>query len=174
MRYGIRNIFNRFNLFIGAILLMCLLSTIGCRAKKDSSRHESYVMGSERTERRTDSIRVMEVVEERSERSGSEVEQSFTRITEFDSTGSIRKVSETWWDRQQGSVATKERTERIVSVEGSETNIAAKDTITVEKQEETEAETDSRPIQGIEWIWVILSVVLITAVILYIIYNRVK
>lgn len=174
MRYGIRNIFNRFSLFIGAILLMCLLSTIGCRAKKDSSRHESYALGSERTERRTDSIRVMEVVEERSERSGSEVEQSFTRVTEFDSTGRVRSIQETWRDRQQGNVASKERTERIVSVEGSETNITAKDTVSVIAQETAKVDTDSRLIQGVEWIWVILSVVLITAVILYIIYNRVK
>lgn len=174
MRYGFRNIFNRFSLFIGAILLMCLLSTIGCRAKKDSSRHESYVMGSERIERRTDSIRTLEVVEERSERSGSEAEQSFTRVTEFDSTGSVRKVSETWWDRQQGDMASEERTERTVSVEGSEIIIADKDTVSVIAQETTKIDTDSRLIQGVEWIWVILSVVLITAVILYIIYNRVK
>lgn len=174
MRYGIRNIFNRFSLFIGAILLMCLLSTIGCRAKKDSSRHESYVMGSERTERRTDSIRVMEVVEERSERSGSEVEQSFTRITEFDSTGSIRKVSETWWDRQSGSVVIQERSSRAVSVATSESNIIRKDTVTAVVQETIKIETDSRLIQGVEWIWVVLSFVLITTVVLYIIFNRKK
>lgn len=174
MRYGIRNIFNRFSLFIGAILLMCLLSTIGCRAKKDSSRHESYVMGSERTERRTDSIRVMEVVEERSERSGSEVEQSFTRITEFDSIGRVRSVSETWRDRQSGSVVIQERSSRAVSVATSESNIIRKDTVTAVVQETIKIETDSRLIQGVEWIWVVLSFVLITTVVLYIIFNRKK
>ena len=174
MKYDIRNIINRFHLLVGAIFLMCLFSLISCRAKKDTSRHESYAVESERIERRIDSIRTLEVVEERSDRSGSEVEQSFTRVTEFDSTGSIRKVSETWRDRQQGSVASEERTERTLSLEGSKTIITTRDSSTVVKQEKTKTDTDSRPIQGSDWLWVILSVVLITAVILYIIYNRVK
>ncbi len=174
MRYDIRNIVNRFHLLIGAVFLMCLLSLIGCRAKKNTSRHESYVVGSERVERRTDSIRTLEIVEERSERSGSEFERQYTRTTEYDIEGAIRRISETWWDRQQGDMASEERTERIVSVEGSDTNITAKDTVSAVAQETTKIDTDSRPIQGVEWIWVILSVVLISAVILYIINNRRK
>lgn len=174
MRYDFRNIINRFYLLAGVFLLMCLLSLIGCRAKKDSSRHESYVMGSERTERRTDSIRTLEVVEERSERSGSEVERQYTRTTEYDTTGRVQAVSETWRDRRLSNVSSEERDARTVSVAGMSVDIIERDTSTTIISEVVKVDTDSRPIQGAEWFWIILSSILIATVIIYIIYNRIK
>lgn len=174
MRYGIRDIFNRVSLFHWAIIFLCLFSFVGCRAKKDSSRHESYALEFERMERRIDSVRTMEVVEQKSERSGSETEQSYTRITEYDTTGSVQRISETWRDRRLSNLVTEERDARTVSVSNSEQQISIKDSADIRISETSHTTTDSRPIQGIEWMWVILSVVLITAVILYIIYNRVK
>jgi|JMBX01.1.fsa_nt_gb hypothetical protein len=157
-----------------AVALLCCVSLNSCRAKKDIQRNEETTSRTERVERFVDTTRVTAVDEERSERSGSEVEHTFTRVTEFDSTGSIRKVSETWRDRQLSRLDTKERHARTVSIAGVSEDIIVSDTSSTVVNEMVKVDTDSRPVQGIEWLWVVLSVALIASVVLYIIYNRVK
>lgn len=174
MKYATKNILNHNSLFICAIALLALLSITSCRAKRETSRNESYTVGTERLERRSDSIHTVELSQQRAERSGSEVEQSYTRITEFDTTGTIQRVSETWRDRQLSNLDTEERTGRTVSVTQTEQQIVELDTSYATISETSHTTTDSRPVQGVEWIWVILSVVLIATVIIYIIYNRRK
>ena len=157
-----------------AVALLCCATLNSCRAKKSIQRTEETTSRTERVERSVDTTRVTAVDEERSERSGSEVEQTFTRVTEFDSTGSVRKVSETWRDRQLSRLDTKERHARVVSVAGVSEDIAVSDTSSTVVNEMVKVDTDSRPVQGIEWLWVVLSIALIVAVILYLIYNKVR
>lgn len=174
MNHDIRNIINRNSLLIVVLALLVLLLLTSCRSSKSTSRNGSYAMAVERVERRLDSIRVMESTAERSKHSGQEAERVFTRTTEYDTTGAIRSVQETWRDRQLFNVSTNERAGRIVSVTNSDEQVIQKDTAHAIITETSHIKSDSRPVQGIEWVWVILSVVLIAAVILYIIYNRIK
>lgn len=174
MNHDIRNIINRNSLLIGVIAVLVLLLLTSCRSSKSTSRNGSYAMAVERVERRLDSIRIVESTTQRSEHSGSEAERVYSRTTEYDTTGAIRSVQETWRDRQLFNVSTNERAGRIVSVTNSDEQVIQKDTAHAIITETSHIKSDSRPVQGIEWVWVILSVVLIAAVILYIIYNRIK
>jgi uncharacterized protein YcfL len=174
MRNGIKNIFNHNGVLISTIILLALLSLVGCRTKRNTSRYEIHNAGSERVERLTDSIRIVEDSQQTTERSGSETDQSFTRVTEFDSTGTVRRIQETWRDRQRIDVVTKERFGRTVSVAETNQQIIIRDTASTVTNEVAEVKTDSRPIQGFEWFWIVLSGVLVLTVIIYIIYNRLK
>lgn len=157
-----------------AVALLCCVSLNSCRAKKSIQRTEETTSRTERVERSVDTTRVTAVEEQIFERSGSETEQSYIRVTEFDSTGSVRKVSETWRDRQLSRLDTKERHARTVSIAGVSEDIVVSDTSSTVVNEVVKVDTDSRPVQGIEWLWVVLSIALIVAVILYIIYNKVR
>lgn len=137
-------------------------------------RTGSTSYATEKVENKTESVRTIDTENIRAEQRGSEDEQSYTRRIEFDSAGRVQTVSETWRDRRLSNFSTEERDARVVSVVDTEISIETKDTLSVDTQELSNIDTDSRPIQGIEWMWVILSVVLIATVIIYIIYNRVK
>lgn len=174
MKHDFKNIFNHNSVLISTIILLALLSLVGCRTKRNTSRYELHTVGSERVERLTDSIRIVEDNQQTTERSGSEVDQSFIRITEFDSTGTVRRIQETWRDRQRIDLVAEERSGRTVSVKNTDQQITIRDTTSTITNEVKEVNTDSRPIQGFEWFWVVLSGVLVLTVIIYIIYNRIK
>lgn len=174
MNHDIRNIINRNSLLIGVIAVLVLLLLTSCRSSKSTSQNGSYAMAVERVERRLDSIRIVESTTQRSEHSGSEAERVFSRVTEYDSTGTIRSVQETWRDRQLSNVSANERAGRAVSVANTDEHIFTRDTVHVVVSETSQIKSDSRPVQGYEWFWIILSLVLIVAVILYIISNRIK
>lgn len=146
----------------------------GCKSNRVIQKHETSRTDYQRIETVKDSIRVSTGTIESSERSGSEVDQTFTRVTEFDSTGTVRRVQETWRDRQRIDLVTEERSGRTVSVKNTDQQITIRDTTSTITNEVIEVNTDSRPIQGFEWFWVVLSGVLVLAVIIYIIYNRTK
>jgi hypothetical protein len=106
---------------------------------------------------------------------GSEIEQIYTKITDYDSSGTIiRRVSEEWMDRQSADMAIRDRRKEAVSIMGKSMIIEERDTSHVSINEITNTDTDSRLIQGNEWIWVILSIALILTVVIYIIYNKVR
>lgn len=155
-------------------LLLVSFIVFGCRSTKNIERNEATKTGSLRIERSSDTIRTIEVRNQRSNRSVSELEQIYSRVTEFDSTGSVRRVSEEWRDRRYSDLADEERDERAFSVAVSEEEVITRDTASVTVQETIHSKTDSRPVQGADWFWVILSAVLILAVVIYIIYNKVN
>lgn len=157
-----------------AIALLCCFAFNGCRAKKNIEKNETTVESTERVERTVDTTRTMETEEFKTERSGSESEQVFTRVIEYDTTGRVQRISETWRDRQQGSLVVQERSAQAVSLTGESKEIIERDTTATVMNETVKVNTDSRPVQGVEWIWVILSIALIAAVVLYIIYNKVR
>lgn len=157
-----------------AIALLCCFAFNGCRAKKNIEKNETTVERTERVERTVDTTRTMETEEFKTERSGSESEQVFTRVIEYDTTGRVQRISETWRDRQQGSLVVQERSAQAVSLTGESKEIIERDTTATVMNETVKINADSRPVQGVEWIWVILSIALIAAVVLYIIYNKVR
>ena len=157
-----------------AITLLCSVVFSSCRAKKDLQRNEETNSRSERVERFVDTTRVTAVEEQRTDKRGSEVERQYTRTTEYDTTGRVQAVSETWRDRRLSNVSSEERDARTVSVAGMSVDIIERDTSTTIISEVVKVDTDSRLIQGAEWFWIILSLILIATVIIYIIYNRIK
>lgn len=159
--------------FVGVAIIFLLVCS-GCRGIRVSSRNQTKTSRTERVERSVESTRSTELEEQRAEHRGSEAERVFTRTTEYDSTGSIQRVSETWRDRRLSNVSAEERTTRVVSIDSTETNIVTHDTTSVIVQEKTSIENDSRPIQGFEWVWVILTLTLLISVAIYILVNRFK
>lgn len=158
MNHGIYN-------FVGVVLILLLVCS-GCRGLKVSSRNKTEASRTERVERSVESARTTELEEQRTEHRGSKAERVFSRVIEYDTTGSIQRVSETWRDRRLSNVSAEERTARVVSITNSDELVSQKDTAHAIITETSHTKTDSRPVQGFEWFWVILSSVLIIAGIL--------
>lgn len=157
------------------ITLSIILVSFGfnsCRAKKNIERNSEVTERIERTERSVDSIRFAEKQDEKTERIGLTADQWYVKHTEFDSIGRVRSVSETWRNRRHSDMASEERTGRTVSVIVSGNEVIETDTSSIITQEYSNIQTDSRPVQGLEWFWVISSGVLILSIVIYLLFNK--
>lgn len=157
------------------IIILLGIGICSCRAKKNIQRVEEASAGTERIEQVIDTARTVEISTEREDIRGSEIDQIYTKITDYDSTGTvIRRVSEEWRNRQSADMAIRDRRQESVSVTAKQVVIEERDTSQVSINEITNTDTDSRLIHGSEWIWVILSITLVLAVIIYMIYNKIN
>lgn len=175
---GIKNDIRYYRKRNGLIILVVssilLLVCIGCNAQKRVSRTEYLDKGSEQIEQRADSTYTEQSIIYRGSREGVELENIYTRVTDYDIEGAIQRISETWRDRLFFDVDSEERSERNISVTEADEQIVIRDTAQVRIKENENIKTDSRLVQGVDWFWIMLSAFLIATVIIYIIYNRVK
>lgn len=148
-----------------ALLLGTMLGS--CRAKKDFESSETVQRKTERVERHADTVGVVEVEKRRTDRSGSEIDHSYTRVIEFDGSGGIQSVSESWRDRRSSDVVVQERHSELVSVAASEKEVIERDSSSVIIHETKHTTADSRPVQGFEWVWIIVGVMAAVVLILF-------
>ena len=159
-------------IFIVACLFGLLL--VACKSKKHITTDIDTQTGTVRIERVVDTTRTVETATERSDVSGSEVEQSYTRTTEYDTSGVVRRVQEEWRDRQRADVALRDKLQETVSVTGRDALIEVRDSSRTVSNEEKRSDVDTRPVQGIEWLWVIIGLVVVLGIVGLIIYRRLK
>lgn len=154
---------------ISVFMLLCLDA---CNSKRNVVRNTSGQSYTERIETSSDTSRTEETVIDSSKTTIDETVEEYIKTTEYDSTGIVRRVSEEWRHRERNNVSTLHRQEQYVFVNESEKEVVTIDSTTVQTQETIKTTTDSRPVQGIEWIWIVLSVALVLIVVGYIIYNK--
>lgn len=128
----------------------------------------------EKIERSQDTLRLQTTSTSTTTRQLHDLENDYSRIIEFDSLGRVHRVSEAWRDRRSSDLSLQDnRTDRL-SLSGSSSEIIKRDSSTATVHETIHVNTDSRPVQGMEWIWVILSIVLVVAVIIHRVIERKK
>lgn len=112
------------------------------------------------------------VVENRDSATAIATESTYERTTVYTDSGRIRSVSERW--RQAGSTQLAISTGRssAVSVGKSSARESTMKESDSKSDTKTDNKTDSRPVQGREWIYVILAIAIIIAVPIYIIKKR--
>jgi hypothetical protein len=166
MKYGVENAVSFRVVCWWALFAVIFLG--GCRTQKDVQRGETTNRVYERNEQIKDVTRLEVRGVETSERSGFEINKSYIRVTEFDTTGAIRSISEAWGDRQRSDMATEERTARAVSMNEKEQDVAERDSSSTIINETVHSKADSRPIQGSEWGWVIITgaVILVSCILI--------
>lgn len=156
-------------------LAVCIgVSLGGCRTKKNLEKTQENTTIVEKTERYSDSTRTEQKSTVRVDRSRDENERSYTRTTEYDSTGNVRRVSEEWRDRQSSDLVVRDHRQESVSVTGAEKQVMEKDSSSTVIHETKHVQFDSRPVQGFEWFWIILGGGLLLAIAIYFILKKKK
>lgn len=164
MKYGFIHI------VIGALLIGSCL--VGCRASKNSQRNETSSEVHARTESTLDSTKSeYREVESRNILTDAS-DEYYLRITEYDVEGAVRRISEKWGNRRLSNVDSQDRQQESVSVTGSESNIVETDSSNTVIEEKVDASIDSRPVQGVEWFWVILGGAIILAIVIFVIIKK--
>lgn len=152
------------------ILVIALFST--CRSRKNVVRNESNQARTERVETKTDTSRVITRTVADMEESVSIQETTDRETIHLDDSGRVRTIVRESISKETGQRRTDRGQGSVVSVTGRSESDSASVVFLEESQEKTKQDVDSRLVQGTEWIWVILSVALILAVVIYILYNK--
>lgn len=139
------------------LLLACLLVLPGCKIRREVARVVTDQTRIERTETAVDTSRTVINAKETISSQADESEEIYTRTQHFDSLGNIRTIQETWRAIGRTELALHERSGSYLSLNGMSAVTTERDSSLVTVVEREDHRADSRPVQGIEWIWVIVG-----------------
>lgn len=107
--------------------------------------------------------------------STTEAMWKFTHRIEFDSLGNIRAIQETRRGSGRTQLAVRNDTSRNISIKDVLNKTISAQNLETAELSKSDFKSDSRLIQGADWVWVILSVTLVIAVLVYIFrYKKLK
>lgn len=147
------------------ILVIALFST--CRSRKNVVRNESNQARTERVETKTDTSRVITRTVADMEESVVVQETTDRETIHLDSTGRVRTIVRESVKKETGQRRTDRGQGSVVSITGKSDSITSQETLNATSQEKQDIKTDSRPVQGDEWMWVILSITIAAIAILF-------
>ena len=139
------------------ILLASLLVLSGCKVRSEVARVVTDQTRVERTGAAVDTSRTIINAQETISSQADESEEIYTRTQHFDSLGNIRTIQETWRAIGRTELALHERSGSYLSLNGMSAVTTERDSSLVTVVEREDHRADSRPVQGIEWIWVIVG-----------------
>lgn len=165
MRHGIVHITFVF-LFLGVLA--------GCNAQKRMSRNAEEQARTERTETKTADSRVKEESQTDISTQTNEQDRTYVRITEYDSTGYVRRIQEEWRDIGRSQLSVLDQSRHHISIDGMTSVTAERDNSRSVVTENGKTSADSRLVQGVEWLWVILAGFLILSVAIFVIIKKTR
>lgn len=156
------------------ILFVCILACIpilhGCKSRQEITRSVTDQTRIERRETEVDTSRTIVGDKDVVNRETEESEDIYTRTQHYDTLGNLRTIQETWRSIGRFELALRERSASYISINGMGAVTSESDRSTVVTSEQVKNSSDSRPVQGIEWMWVIAGVgLLIFILIMYLI-----
>lgn len=154
------------------ILVIALFST--CRSRKNVVRTESNQARTERVETKTDTSRVITRTVADMEESVVVQETTDRETIHLDSIGRVRTIVRESVKKETGQRRTDRGQGSVVSITGKSDSITSQETLNATSQEKQDIKTDSRPVQGAEWMWVILSIGTIAAIAILFFIRKVK
>lgn len=162
----------RYDKILFAFILACILILYGCKSRQEITRSVTDQTRIERTETAVDTSRTIVSDKEAVSRETGESEDIYTRTQHYDTLGNLRTIQETWRSIGRFELALRERSASYISINGMGAITSEFDSSTVVTTEQVKNSSDSRPVQGIEWMWVIAGVGLLIFILIMYLINR--
>lgn len=152
-----------------AFISVCLLfALIACRSNKDLNKVSESVSETQSSASIHSKDSTATTTSTRDSMSNITAEKQYIRTTWYRPDGTISAVQDSWWDSRREELAVHDTGSSAVSVAEQKVDSTKKVNRKKLETEQLKAFTDSRPIQGAEWIAVIA--VIIVAICLMVIY----
>jgi len=139
------------------LLFVCIIILSGCKSRQEITRSVIDQTRLERTETAVDTSRMIGSTQETLSRETGESDEIYSRTQHFDSLGNIRTIQETWRRIGRFELALRQGSGSYISLNGMSSVTRDRDSTTVVTNERQDFQNDSRPVQGIEWIWIIVG-----------------
>lgn len=153
--------------YLLAIVILAIVVLGGCNARKTTQKNSRSYFSDQRIEQSIEK-------EIQSKKAGTDIRieakedaWEFSRTTDIDTAGNIRRVQETWRGSGRSELALLRDSSRTVSVTEEEILVQDKDSIILNEEEHTINDSDSRPVQGVEWFWVVIGAGLLLLLIIF-------
>jgi len=152
-----------------------VLSFIACGSSKRSGSNNYHQEKTE--ERKTEAssrIQAQSATGIKTETTVNTNLSGFTRITNYNDSGGVSSVQESWW----GARSDKLELGTVRSSDVSLTEEIKKDTTAIRTNTDIKSvektEKDNRPLQGSEWLYIIIPVLIALNILIIVIYKKVK
>lgn len=170
-----KNGFKNKNVFVFVVGCFCLTNILGgCKTKRNIVKSENTQVTSKTYAAKTDTSRVITRTVADMEESVSIQETTDRETIHLDSIGRVRTIIRESVKKETGQRRTDRGQGSVVSITGKSDSITSQETLNATSQEKQDIKTDSRPVQGAEWMWVILSIGTIAAIAILFFIRKVK
>lgn len=170
-----KNGFKNKNVFVFVVGCFCLTTILGgCKTKRNIVKSENTQVTSKTYAAKTDTSRVITRTVADMEESVSIQETTDRETIHLDSIGRVRTIVRESVKKETGQRRTDRGQGSVVSITGKSDSITSQETLNATSQEKQDIKTDSRPVQGAEWMWVILSIGTIAAIAILFFIRKVK
>lgn len=170
-----KNGFKNKNVFVFVVGCFCLTTILGgCKTKRNIVKSENTQVTSKTYAAKTDTSRVITRTVADMEESISIQETTDRETIHLDSVGRVRTIVRESVKKETGQRRTDRGQGSVVSITGKSDSITSLETLNATSQEKQDIKTDSRPVQGAEWMWVILSIGTIAAIAILFFIRKVK
>lgn len=170
-----KNGFKNNNVFVFVVGCFCLTTILGgCKTKRNIVKSENTQVTSKTYAAKTDTSRVITRTVADMEESVSIHETTDRETIHLDSIGRVRTIVRESVKKETGQRRTDRGQGSVVSITGKSDSITSQETLNATSQEKQDIKTDSRPVQGAEWMWVILSIGTIAAIAILFFIRKVK
>lgn len=170
-----KNGFKNKNVFVFVVGCFCLTTILGgCKTKRNIVKSENTQVTSKTYAAKTDTSRVITRTVADMEESVVIQETTDRETIHLDSIGRVRTIVRESVKKETGQRRTDRGQGSVVSITGKSDSITSQETLNATSQEKQDIKTDSRPVQGAEWMWVILSIGTIAAIAILFFIRKVK
>lgn len=170
-----KNGFKNNNVFVFVVGCFCLTTILGgCKTKRNIVKSENTQVTSKTYAAKTDTSRVITRTVADMEESVVVQETTDRETIHLDSIGRVRTIVRESVKKETGQRRTDRGQGSVVSITGKSDSITSQETLNATSQEKQDIKTDSRPVQGAEWMWVILSIGTIAAIAILFFIRKVK
>lgn len=170
-----KNGFKNKNVFVFVVGCFCLTTILGgCKTKRNIVKSENTQVTSKTYAAKTDTSRVITRTVADMEESVVIQETTDRETIHLDSIGRVRTIVRESVKKETGQRRTDRGQGSVVSITGKSDSITSQETLNATSQEKQDNKTDSRPVQGAEWMWVILSIGTIAAIAILFFIRKVK
>ena len=148
------------------IVLISLIAFSGCKARKNTVRTSQMETTINTETRKTDTARVIVETQFHSEET-KQIHKTTERETiHLDDSGRIRTIIRESVRTETGSGWTYRGQGSVLSVSGKTDSTGVAEETRQTGYRSDAVETDSRPVQGVEWLWIIIGTLIAVALIL--------
>lgn len=170
-----KNGFKNKNVFVFVVGCFCLTTILGgCKTKRNIVKSENTQVTSKTYAAKTDTSRVITRTVADMEESVVIQETTDRETIHLDDSGRVRTIVRESVKKETGQRRTDRGQGSVVSITGKSDSITSQETLNATSQEKQDIKTDSRPVQGAEWMWVILSIGTIAAIAILFFLKKVK
>jgi len=154
-----KNGFKNKNVFVFVVGCFCLTTILGgCKTKRNIVKSENTQVTSKTYAAKTDTSRVITKIVADMEESVSIHETTDRETIHLDSIGRVRTIVRESVKKETGQRRTDRGQGSVVSITGKSDSTTVMESANVTVDEKIDTKTDSRPVQGSEWIWVIMGI----------------